>query len=452
MSRAAASSASSSRGRLAPSLAALLLAAAALPSGCLYGGPELDSVVQELNANSRAVYDYFIAKGLTPVQAAGIVGNLMQESNCSPTAVQSGGPGRGIAQWSVGGRWDHDRNDNAVAFAAGRGASVWSLTLQLDFIWYELTTFSYYGLAQLRAATTVTAATVAFQSRFEGCGTCVQTQRIAYANQALAAYNTPSTPTWGATFVSQSFPYASAGAVSIVAGESARVTLTMRNSGSHTWDARTCVGTTQPRDRRSPFAGPEWPGPNRPACVPAGTTVASGASHTFTWTMHAPASPGRYDERWGMLEEGVAWFSDPGQGGPPDTNLEGIFVVTAAPPPVDAGHDSGVSVDAGSDSGASVDVVEDASDDAGAVSDAGATTDVGADDDAGATNDGGDAGAASDGGDAGAEGDAGEPADSAILVGGCSCRAAPTRTAGARVGALLALALAGLRRRRRTQR
>ncbi|MEZ4405141.1 MAG: phage tail tip lysozyme [Polyangiales bacterium] len=304
MSRAAASSASSSRGRLAPSLAALLLAAAALPSGCLYGGPELDSVVQELNANSRAVYDYFIAKGLTPVQAAGIVGNLMQESNCSPTAVQSGGPGRGIAQWSVGGRWDHDRNDNAVAFAAGRGASVWSLALQLDFIWYELTTFSYYGLAQLRAATTVTAATVAFQSRFEGCGTCVQTQRIAYANQALAAYNTPSAPTWGATFVSQSFPYASAGAVSLVAGESARVTLTMRNSGSHAWDARTCLGTTQTARPTEPLRQAWWPGPTARPAQRGHHRREQREPHLHLDDARPRVPRPLHDERWGIARRG----------------------------------------------------------------------------------------------------------------------------------------------------
>src|SRR5208283_4522840 len=108
----------------------------------------------------------FVSKGLTGFQAAGIVGNLDQESNDDPTAVQAGGPGRGIAQWSVGGRWDHDGGDNEVAYAASSGMSEWSLGLQLDFIWYELTHFSGYGLAELRAATTVSAATIAFEVHF----------------------------------------------------------------------------------------------------------------------------------------------------------------------------------------------------------------------------------------------------------------------------------------------
>ncbi len=141
-----------------------------------------------LGANEKTAFDYFLGKGLTNFQAAGIVGNLMQESNVDPTAVQPGGPGRGIAQWSVGGRWDSSANDNAVAFAAKHSASVSSLSLQLDFIWYELETFSGYGLASLEKTTNVTDATVVFQTDFEGCGTCLQSQRVSYAKAALAAY------------------------------------------------------------------------------------------------------------------------------------------------------------------------------------------------------------------------------------------------------------------------
>ena len=47
------------------------------------------------------------------MQAAGIIGNLDQESGMDPTISQyDGGPGRGIAQWSTGGRWDTDANSH----------------------------------------------------------------------------------------------------------------------------------------------------------------------------------------------------------------------------------------------------------------------------------------------------------------------------------------------------
>ena len=142
-----------------------------------------------LSNAEQTAYNYFVAKGLTPVQSAGIVGNLIQESNVIPTSVQyGGGPGRGIAQWSVGGRWDTSHSDNITAYANQQGTSRWALGTQLDFIWYELTTFSGYGLATLKSSTTVTGATVAFMAKFEVCGTCNQTGRVAYANQVLAAY------------------------------------------------------------------------------------------------------------------------------------------------------------------------------------------------------------------------------------------------------------------------
>jgi hypothetical protein len=133
---------------------------------------------------NEIAFDYFVGKGLTSFQAAGIVGNLDQESQMDPNAVQAGGPGRGIAQWSVGGRWDTDANDNVLSYASAHGASATSLSLQLDFIWYELQTFSSYGLGALRATTNVTDATVAFETDFEGCGQCDESNRIAYAEAA----------------------------------------------------------------------------------------------------------------------------------------------------------------------------------------------------------------------------------------------------------------------------
>jgi MYXO-CTERM domain-containing protein len=159
--------------------------------GCGGAGPE-EPVGQTESpvtfTNDQAAFDYFLGKGLTNFQAAGIVGNLDQESGVDPTAVQAGGPGRGIAQWSVGGRWDTDANDNATWYASTQGQNVLSLQLQLDFIWYELTTFPGYGLAALQASTNVTDATVAFQNQFEGCGACNQSQRVAYAQNVLATY------------------------------------------------------------------------------------------------------------------------------------------------------------------------------------------------------------------------------------------------------------------------
>lgn len=172
-----------------------ILAGLAVVLAACSGAPPAETLGTTSSAifpNDQAAYDYFVGKGLTSFQAAGIVGNLDQESGVDPLAVQSGGPGRGIAQWSVGGRWDTDANDNAEAYATMEGQSVDSLQLQLDFIWYELTTFSGYGLAALKATTNVTNATIAFETDFEGCGMCDQSTRVTYAEAVLSAYGTDS--------------------------------------------------------------------------------------------------------------------------------------------------------------------------------------------------------------------------------------------------------------------
>jgi hypothetical protein len=96
--------------------------------------------------NNETAFDYFVSQGLSYDQAAGIVGNLDQESSMDPTISQyGGGPGRGIAQWSAGGRWDTDPEDNVLWYASRVGQSAESLQLQLEFVWYELTTFPSYG-------------------------------------------------------------------------------------------------------------------------------------------------------------------------------------------------------------------------------------------------------------------------------------------------------------------
>src|ERR1700677_3602014 len=103
--------------RVSTQLVAALVAApfAVFAAGCsgAASGEVTGTSGAALSSNEEAAYDYFVGKGLKSFQAAGIVGNLMQESDVDPSSVQyGGGPGRGIAQWSVGGRWGSDSGDN----------------------------------------------------------------------------------------------------------------------------------------------------------------------------------------------------------------------------------------------------------------------------------------------------------------------------------------------------
>jgi hypothetical protein len=177
-----------------------LLASAATAAGCATSddASSADDPANEemteaaLSSNEHTAFNFFVSKGLTQKQAAGIVGNLMQESNVIPTSKQfGGGPGRGIAQWSVGGRWDTSKGDNVKTYASQHGGeSMTALNTQLNFIWFELTTFSGYGLAQLRASTSVSAAVTAFQDKYEICGTCDSSNRLKFANEVLAQFGT----------------------------------------------------------------------------------------------------------------------------------------------------------------------------------------------------------------------------------------------------------------------
>jgi len=172
-------------------LAILLGLAVALAACATDPGDDGDTSTaeQDLSSSQRAAFHYFVGKGLTKRQSAGIVGNLIQESSVIPTAVQfGGGPGRGIAQWSVGGRWDHSFHDNNVWYANAHGTSRWSLNTQLGFIWYELHSVGGYGLSALRNTTTIRGATLVFMRDFEICGTCDSTRRVEYARQVYNAY------------------------------------------------------------------------------------------------------------------------------------------------------------------------------------------------------------------------------------------------------------------------
>jgi hypothetical protein len=183
---------------LQSSSAAVLIGLLAFAPACVGQGAQQDVASATRFApatafpNDQTAYDYFRTQGFTTFQAAAIVGNLDLESGLDPTiAQQGGGPGRGIAQWSAGGRWDTDAGDNLVAFAAQKGKSPTALDVQLDFIVYELDMFPAYGLAKLQATTNVTDATTDFELDFEGCAIaseCDLSARISYAQDVLAAY------------------------------------------------------------------------------------------------------------------------------------------------------------------------------------------------------------------------------------------------------------------------
>jgi hypothetical protein len=198
--------------------------------------------------------------------------------------------------------------------------------------------------------------------------------------------------------------------------------ITLKNTGTKTWDSKTRLGTTQPRDRASAFADSSWIGPNRPAGVSG--TVAPGSNYKFSFNLHAPDKPGTYYEYFGVVEEGVTWFSDPSQGGPPDNQLEvQIKVVQGSTGGSGGTSGAGGAAGAAGEAGA-----------AGAGGDSGSGGASG-----GTTSTGGHAGTIATGGNLGKDaGTAGAKGDTSDDSGGCSLSVEKRRGSGGVPWALLA--------------
>lgn len=84
------------------------------------------------SAKATQAMNYFMSKGWTKAQAAGIVGNLQKESGFDHTAVGDSGKAYGIAQWHPDRRANYKR-------AFGKDMKNASFTDQLGFVHHELT-------------------------------------------------------------------------------------------------------------------------------------------------------------------------------------------------------------------------------------------------------------------------------------------------------------------------
>lgn len=122
---------------------------------------------QVLNANvqknAKEAVEFFMKQGWTAAQAAGIVGNLQQESGKNLNTKADNGKHVGIAQWDPA---------RAATFAKLFGKEVKDATLQeqLKFIQYELETTHKTAAVLLKASTSAEEAAKAFEKRYEVAG------------------------------------------------------------------------------------------------------------------------------------------------------------------------------------------------------------------------------------------------------------------------------------------
>ncbi len=101
----------------------------------------------------------------------------------------------------------------------------------------------------------------------------------------------------------------------LVAGQTAYVVLTVKNTGNQTWSNTGAnpvhLATSGPQDRNSLFCTNAWLSCNR-AVATDEATVAPGATGTFEFPVQAPGAGG-YREYFNLVAEGRSWFNSAGQ-------------------------------------------------------------------------------------------------------------------------------------------
>ena len=151
-----------------------------------YDGTTVD--ISGISDVATAVWKFFTGKGYSNHATAGIMGNLQQESGMDPTRKQSGGgPGRGIAQWTV----SEGRFKGLQSHAQSKGKDWTDLQSQLEWIDLELngkdpTTANklknnFGGISGLKSATNTRWAVEAFEKSFERAGKPNYANRYKYA-------------------------------------------------------------------------------------------------------------------------------------------------------------------------------------------------------------------------------------------------------------------------------
>lgn len=176
------------------------------------------------------------------------------------------------------------------------------------------------------------------QMYVRGLGQVVNTGRLVNNHLGIEANGGSAAPTncvprYAATFRAQSFPGASAGAIRLTVGQSALHWIELTNTGTQPWLPNVTRLAPTPRDRPSPVGGAGWLSATRVSTVTA--SVAPGATFRFPVRFTATRA-GDFHQHFGVVQEGVTWFSQPTLGGgPPDDFLEAHVIVT--PAPMDAG-------------------------------------------------------------------------------------------------------------------
>ncbi len=145
-----------------------------------------------LSDNARIAFEYYVSQGLSPVQAAGIVGNLQGESGqgLNPNAINPGDGRDGSDSIGIG-QWNSTRAQALRDFAAAKGTSWNDLNTQLEFLHNELKRPERGAYDRLMAAKTpeeAGTAMLAFERPKDWNKPGAHPERGQYAARVFSAY------------------------------------------------------------------------------------------------------------------------------------------------------------------------------------------------------------------------------------------------------------------------
>jgi peptidoglycan hydrolase-like protein with peptidoglycan-binding domain/lysophospholipase L1-like esterase len=112
-------------------------------------------------SDANTVIDFFVGKGLSRAQAAGIAGNIQSESRFNPAAVGDSGKAIGLAQWR------DSRRERLNSWTEENGYDPTTVDGQLEYLWWELNNTEKNALTNLKQTDTPSDAAYSFAKYFE---------------------------------------------------------------------------------------------------------------------------------------------------------------------------------------------------------------------------------------------------------------------------------------------
>mgnify|MGYP006071507643 CR=1 FL=1 len=116
--------------------------------------------------NVEKAFNFFIATNFTTEQASGMIAGLVEASTDKMLPDIDADGSYGIAQWPKL-ETEGNRYQNLLYFAGNRGLQPTSIEAQLQFVLYELRTYPYLGLGQLKRTRTVSEAAEIFSTKYQ---------------------------------------------------------------------------------------------------------------------------------------------------------------------------------------------------------------------------------------------------------------------------------------------